>query len=288
MSFSRIAVVTGANKGIGLAIVRQLALQYPKSAFNNGPFLVYLTARNKERGEEALENIRKDNQLKRASALQEDGGLTEVRYHQLDISQTNSIRLFSGLLKKEHPEGIDIVINNAGIAMDGFNPHVVKETLQCNYYGTLEATQTFLPLIKPGGRLVNVSSLAGVLSKYSSSIRSKFLSAKTIPEITSLMESFKAAVNAGNEKEQGWPSAAYAVSKAGVTGLTKVVAEEAKEREDKVLINSCCPGWVNTDMSKGNGTKTVDQGAQTPVLLALGDIGGKSGLFWQEERPIEW
>lgn len=102
------------------------------------------------------------------------------------------------------------------------------------------------------------------------------------------MESFKAAVSTGNEKEQGWPSAAYAVSKAGVTGMTKVVAEEAKERGDKVLINSCCPGYVNTDMTKGNGTKTVDQGAQTPVLLALGDIGEKSGLFWLGERPTEW
>ena len=101
--------------------VRQLALQYPKSAFNNGALLVYLTARNKDRGEEALEKIRTDDQLKRASALREDGGPTEVRYHQLDISQTNSIRGFSDFLKKEHPDGIDIVINNAGIAMDGFS-----------------------------------------------------------------------------------------------------------------------------------------------------------------------
>lgn len=101
--------------------VRQLALQYPKSAFNNGLLLVYLTARDKKRGEEALKNIRNDDQLKHASALQEHGGPTEVRYHQLDISQTNSIRVFSDFLKKQHPEGIDIVINNAGIAMDGFS-----------------------------------------------------------------------------------------------------------------------------------------------------------------------
>lgn len=107
-----------ANK---VLLVRQLALQYPKSSLNNGPLLLYLTARDKERGEEALEKIHKDDQLKRASALQQYGGPTEVRYHQLDISQTNSIRMFSDFLKKEHPEGIDIVINNAGIAMDGFS-----------------------------------------------------------------------------------------------------------------------------------------------------------------------
>ena len=100
--------------------VRHLALQYPKSAFNNGPLLIYLTARNKERGEEALKSIHNDAKLKEARVLARDGGLAEVKYHPLDISETNSIRVFSDYLKREHPEGIDFVINNAGIAMDGF------------------------------------------------------------------------------------------------------------------------------------------------------------------------
>ena len=165
---------------------------------------------------------------------------------------------------------------------------MVKETLQCNYYGTLEATQDFLPLIKDGGRLVNVSSMAGQLNKYSDSIRKKFREATTVGEITSLMESFKSAVAQGNEKEQGWPSAAYAVSKAGVTGMTRVIAMEAKEKGSKTLINACCPGWVKTDMTKGGGSKTVDEGAQTPVMLALADIGDQTGLFWQNEKPVPW
>ena len=46
-----------------------------------------------------------------------------MKYHQLDISQTNSIRVFADFLKKEHPKGIDFVINNAGIAMTGFGKH---------------------------------------------------------------------------------------------------------------------------------------------------------------------
>lgn len=63
-------------------------------------------------------------------------------------------------------------------------------------------------------------------------------------DITKLMEDFKAAVAAGNEKEQGWISAAYATSKAGVTAMTRCLAEEHKVKGSKTLINSCCPGWV--------------------------------------------
>ena len=108
-------------KGIGLAIVRNLALAYPSSSSNHGPFLVYLTSRSKERGEEALSILYKDEQLLRAKALRKDGGLTDVKLHTLDISQTRSIQELREFLKTEHPEGVDIVVNNAGIAMDGFS-----------------------------------------------------------------------------------------------------------------------------------------------------------------------
>ena len=102
------------------------------------------------------------------------------------------------------------------------------------------------------------------------------------------MEAFAKAVAAGKEREGGWPSAAYAVSKAGCTAMTKFIAKEEAQRNRGVLVNACCPGYVNTDMTKGNGTKTVDDGAKTPVLLALGDIGGHTGGFWQSEKIIEW
>lgn len=121
--FSRIAAVTGANKGIGLAIVRNLALQYPSSALNNGPLLIYLCARDKGRGEDAVKSLDNDAQLKTAKALTKDGGLTTVMYHGLDISKTKSILDFAGFLEREHPEGIDMVVNNAGIAMNGFGIH---------------------------------------------------------------------------------------------------------------------------------------------------------------------
>jgi carbonyl reductase 1 len=138
-SYSRVGVVTGANKastpkqrhiqlrphvltlpqGIGLAIVRQLALQYPKSPLNNGPLLIYLTARDKNRGEAALKELHQDTQLKQAKALKADGGLSEIKFHTFDVTDKESVKTLAQYLGKEHGE-IDFVVNNAGIAMDGF------------------------------------------------------------------------------------------------------------------------------------------------------------------------
>ena len=166
---------------------------------------------------------------------------------------------------------------------------MVQETLNCNYFGTLAATRSLLPLLRDSGRLVNVSSMSGHLnSKYSESIRSAFISSKTVDDVTTLMEAFTSAVKEGKEKEKGWPSAAYAVSKSGITGMTRAIALEHKEQGGTVLVNSCCPGFVDTDMTRHRGGKTADEGAQTPVLLALGDIEGTYGKFWQNERVIEW
>ena len=100
--------------------MRNLALEYPTSAFNNGPLLIYLTARDKSRGEAAVAALQSDEHLITAKALRKDAGLTEIKYHALDISDSNSIEAFAGFLKQEHPDGIDIVVNNAGIAMTGF------------------------------------------------------------------------------------------------------------------------------------------------------------------------
>ena len=173
--------------------------------------------------------------------------------------------------------------------MDGFDENVVRQTLRVNYFGVLEVTRRVLPQIKDGGRLVNVASVAGKVmrSKYSDSVRSRFVDAKKTEELTQLMEEFTEAVSKGTH-QKNWPSAAYAVSKAGVIGMTRTIAEENAAAGGKVLINSCCPGYVTTDMTKGRGVKTPDQGARTPVLLAVGDIKGSNGRFWSSEKIVDW
>ena len=137
--------------------------------------------------------------------------------------------------------------------------------------------------------MVNLASVVGRLdSRYSEDVRTAFAESGTVDDVTKLMEAFATAVERGKEKEQGWPRSAYAVSKSGVIGMTRAVALDEREKCRRILINSCCPGYVNTDMTKGRGFKSVDEGAQTPVLLACGDIKEMSGEFWQNERVSEW
>jgi carbonyl reductase 1 len=83
--------------------------------------LIYLTARSAERGAEAVKALTKDLALKKSKALAEDGGETMITFHALDISDHGSIHAFRDFLKRAHPEGIDVVVNNAGIAMQGFS-----------------------------------------------------------------------------------------------------------------------------------------------------------------------
>jgi len=167
---------------------------------------------------------------------------------------------------------------------------VVHNTLKTNYYGTLAMTETFLPLIRPGGRLVNVASSSGVLIPYSESLKKAITDAsqKSVEACTAMMEKFAADVKANNQKVEGWPSAAYAVSKAGEIAFTKAIAMEHEKSGGKVLVNACDPGWVNTDMTKGKGPLTVDEGANTPALLALGEFGGSSGGFWKDRDITMW
>jgi len=171
---------------------------------------------------------------------------------------------------------------------------IVKQTIHTNYHGTSTITQALLPLIRSGGRLVNVSSMSGHLSKYSPTIRQQFISASnsSLSDVTSLMDSFIKSVSTGTEKKDGWPTAGYAVSKAGLTAASKVLDKQELEKGSGVRVEVCCPGYVNTDMSKGNGTKTPDDGAKTPVMLGLKFLGSPEGKvldgFWQHEKVVEW
>lgn len=271
--------------------VRNLALGYPASSLKSGSLLIYLTARSAERGAEAVSRLSNDPQLRSAKALQSQGGDTSITFHPLDISSTASIHAFRDFLQQTHHDGIDLVINNAGIALQGFDSSVVRDTLHTNYHGTLEACHSFLPLIRKDGRLVNVSSTVGLLDRYPSHLRDAFhhAAASSSPAAaTALMERFQSAVDSDTLPQSGFPQSAYGVSKSGVTAVTAALAHQTTGRNEGILINSCCPGFVNTDMTKAKGILTPDQGARTPVMLALADLGGVSGEFWSDGKVMRW
>lgn len=111
--------------------------------------------------------------------------------------------------------------------------------------------QTFHPLLRPHGRIVNVSSTASSLSNYTPALQSRFRSpTMTLSDLEAMVDEYQAAANNGTERQNGWPKQAYAVSKAAMNALTATLARE----NAGLVINSCCPGWVATDMGRMVGS----------------------------------
>ena len=139
-----VAVVTGSNKGIGFAIVRGLCKKWSGD--------VYLTSRDEGRGQQAVETLRQE-------------GLHPL-FHVLDINNEDTIVKLRDDIKEKHG-GIDILINNAGIAFkqDATEPFAVqaKVTLETNYWANKRACDILFPILNPGARVVNVSSSVGFL-----------------------------------------------------------------------------------------------------------------------------
>jgi NAD(P)-dependent dehydrogenase (short-subunit alcohol dehydrogenase family) len=172
-SSPRVALVTGANKGIGLEIARQLAQQ---------GISVLLGARNVQRGTDATGDLASD-------------GL-DVTFLHIDSCDQASVAAAAGRITSEHGR-LDILVNNAGIfnfddgAPGSVSLATVRATLETNFVGTLAVTQAMLPLVRAAaaGRIVNVSSALGSLT-VNGDPTSVFYSARTIGYNAS-----KAAVN---------------------------------------------------------------------------------------------
>ncbi len=204
----RVAVVTGGNKGIGLAIVRRLCKDFEG--------VVYLTARSEANGHEAV------------TKLEADG--LKPKFHQLDITSAESIEALRKYLVDAHG-GIDILVNNAGMAYKPASTAPFLEqatnTVRTNFTGTLDVSRALIPLVRPHGRVVNVSSTAGRLSILQQNLREKFVNPDLSEgELVTLVGQFVNDVAAGNHVEKGWAKTAYGVSKVGVTALTRVQARE--------------------------------------------------------------
>ena len=145
------------------------------------------------------------------------------------------------------------------------------------------------------GRVVNVSSMISLtaLKKCSPELQQKFQSDTiTEEELVGLMNKFVEDTKKGVQEKEGWPKSAYGVSKIGVTVLSRIHARKLNEQRkgDKILLNACCPGWVRTDMAGPKATKSPEEGAETPVYLALlpPNAEGPHGQFVQEKQVEQW
>jgi NAD(P)-dependent dehydrogenase (short-subunit alcohol dehydrogenase family) len=227
-------LVTGANRGIGREVARQLAeLGYE----------VLLSARDGEKASAAA-----------AELAQSTGGV--MRSLQLDVADPSSIEAAAERVKAESGR-LDVLVNNAGVGSDfgvsGTAPDFDKiaAALETNFYGAYRLTIVLLDLLRKSKhpRIVDVSSGMGGIAEMG-----------------------------------GW-SPGYRVSKAALNAMTRILATELKD--EGFLINSACPGFVNTDMGGPMGaTKTVHDGAAGIVWLATLPDDGPTGGFFRDGKPV--
>lgn len=237
----RIALVTGANQGIGLQIAKDLAAD---------GLTVLLASRNLDRGNAAAETI--------------DGDVHPI---QLDVTEEASIR--SAVKQVEEKFGrLDILINNAAISRaNGEQSETMQDYIkrsratvidvdevrtiwETNVFGVLAVTQAFVPLLRKSeaARIVNVSSGLGSL-----------------------------AVNAAPHPHRATFNPGYGASKTALNAITLAFAIDLEA--ENIKVNAVTPGYTSTALNNYEGNETVEQGAAEAVRVALLGSDGPTGTF---------
>jgi NAD(P)-dependent dehydrogenase (short-subunit alcohol dehydrogenase family) len=251
MQEKRVALVTGANQGIGLQIAKDLVAH---------GFTVLVGSRSLERGEAAARTI--------------DG---DARALQLDVTDKASIAAAAERIRKELGR-LDVLVNNAAISNTSKLPgqsieeysklnrpsnvslDEVRTIWETNVFGVLAVYQAMLPLLReaPEARIVNVSSGAGSLAMN--------------------------ADPASSHRHIFGPG--YSASKTALNAMTLSMAIELESTGIKV--NACSPGFIKTNLNDYAGTGTVEEGALEPVRLALLGPDGPTGTFSRTGEAIPW
>lgn len=240
MTDSKIVLITGANKGIGKEIARQLGA---------AGMTVLVGARDPERGEAAAAELR-------------EGG-ADARFIAVDVTDSGGLAAAAAQVEQDFGR-LDVLVNNAGIALEGpaggLTLELLRRTYETNVFGVYSVTEAFLPLLKKAeaGRIVNMSSELGSLTSNS-------------------------------DPDWGFAAVkplAYNSSKAALNMMTVIWADQLKDTPIK--INSANPGYVATDLNAHSGPRTVEQGATVAIHLATLPADGPTGGFFDENGVLPW
>jgi NAD(P)-dependent dehydrogenase (short-subunit alcohol dehydrogenase family) len=244
-----VALVTGANKGIGLQIARDLAAH---------GFTVLVGSRSLQDGETAAKSLG-----------------VNARAIKLDVTDQASVTAAAERIRKELGR-LDVLVNNAGISHAGKSGRSLQEIAQAgrmsvvslddvralfetNVFGVIAVTQAMLPLLReaPAGRIVNVSSTGGSLTWNS---------------------------DPANPHRKMFGT--YSASKTALNAITLAFAADLEST--RIKVNAACPGFTATDLNNFQGTRTVQEAAREPVRLALLGPDGPTGTFSDENGPVAW
>lgn len=244
---------------------------------------VYLTARDEKRGKAAVAEL--------------NNMMLHPKFHQLDIDDLESVRKFRDHLKENYG-GLDVLVNNAGIAYKNNSTAPFGEqaevTVKTNFFSTLSVCKELFPLLRPHARVVNVSSMCGMLKVIpGQELKDKFNNPDiTLEELVELMSQFVQDAKDGVNVEKGWGRSAYNISKVGLTVLSFIQQRDFdKDSRSDLVVNAVHPGYVDTDMTSHRGPLTPDQGADAPTYLALLPPNVKSprGEFvWNDRKVTPW
>lgn len=234
VAFMTNTLITGANKGLGFEAARRLIAAGHQ---------VFLTARDRARGEEAARRL-------------------GAHFVQMDVTDDASVAAAAAYLA-EQPGGLDVLINNAGIAGAIGDPTAVKAdevraVYETNVFGIVRVTNALLPLLKASANpvIVNVASGLGSFGVVHDSSRIEF-------KVLAL---------------------AYCSSKSAVTMLTVQYAKALPH----MRVNVVDPGYTATDLNHHSGTQTVEQGTDAIVRLAMIGKDGPTGTFQDAAGTLPW
>ena len=256
MTHARTALVTGANQGLGRALVEALAARMTPND------RILLTGRDPGRVRAA------------AAAVPTTGARIEGRV--LDVRDGGAIDALAAELG-----GVDILFSNATSRMSpGADPAGEVDALaETSNLATSRILRAFAPRLRPGGRLIIVASALGTLDKLDPRARPRFAAAAAnLDAVDALVADWRDAVHAGRAEQDGFGTWLNIPSKVAQVAAVRAVARErrAADLPEGKLVAALCPGLIDTEASRPwfadmSQAQTPAEAAAWPVELALGE-----------------
>ncbi len=252
--------MTGANRGLGLDLVRRLARQPDL-------FRVFAAARSWDAG-----TPRRD--------LEAAGGAC-VQFVTLDVTSPASIdALASSLRSALAGRPLSLLINNAGVWEETWGADALARTIETNTAGPLRLARALKPLLQPGSAIVNVASALGHRRAISPTYAAKLAAAGSVEDVVEAC-----AFDAGDAIAHKYANS-YCLSKSALVRISQLLGETWGREGIRVV--AVDPGWCKTDMGGAGAPRTSVQGAESLYRAAVAE-GVPNGAFLSTEgAPMEW